>query len=103
MTTELLGLKRFVGLLAGMLAVLLFCVSTCAAQTGSTGALTGTVTDPSGGVIAGAAVTATNIGTGQSRDTSTDSSGSYKFSLLTPGNYSVKFTAPGFKTSEVSP
>jgi Carboxypeptidase regulatory-like domain len=71
------------------------------AQNASTGALTGTVTDPSGGVIAGATVTATNVGTGQSRDTTTDSSGSYKFSLLPPGNYSLKFSAPGFKVSEV--
>ena len=36
------------------------------AQSATTGALTGTITDPSGGVIAGASVTATNLGTGQS-------------------------------------
>ena len=52
--------------------------------------LTGTVTDPSGGVIVGATVTATNVGTGQERTVTTDSSGAYKFSLLQPGNYSVK-------------
>ena len=71
------------------------------AQSGTTGALTGTVTDPSGAVIAGATVTATNIGTGQARTSTTDASGSYKFSLLSPGNYSVKISAAGFKTSEV--
>lgn len=71
------------------------------AQTGSTGALTGTVTDPSGAIISGATVTATNVGTGQSRDTTTSSDGAYKFSLLPPGNYSVKISAPGFKTAEV--
>jgi len=82
-------------------AVLFACASPIFAQTASTGALTGTVTDPSGGVVGGASVTATNVGTGQSRTTMTDSSGTYKFSLLTPGDYSVKFSASGFKTATV--
>ena len=42
------------------------------AQSASTGALTGVVTDPSGGSITGATVTATSLGTGQSRTTTTD-------------------------------
>jgi outer membrane receptor protein involved in Fe transport len=92
------------------------CVSVCAlaalllmfvgasrlqAQSASTGALTGVVTDPSGGSIAGATVVATNRGTGQSRTATTDAGGSYKFSLLPPGDYSVKISATGFKTAEV--
>jgi hypothetical protein len=71
------------------------------AQSASTGALSGTVTDPSGGVIANATVTATNLATGQSRTVTTDSSGAYKISLLPPGNYAVKFSASGFKPVEV--
>jgi Carboxypeptidase regulatory-like domain/TonB-dependent Receptor Plug Domain len=71
------------------------------AQTASTGALTGTVTDPSGAVIAKAVVVLTNIDTGQSRSVTTDANGSYKFSLIPPGNYSVSFSASGFKTLEV--
>jgi hypothetical protein len=71
------------------------------AQTASTGALTGTVSDQSGGVVVGASVTATNNGTGQARTATTDSSGTYRFSLLNPGNYSLKFAATGFKTSTV--
>jgi hypothetical protein len=71
------------------------------AQTPSTGALTGTVTDPSGGVIAGATVTLTNSGTGQTRTTTTDSNGSYKFGLLPPGTYSVSFSASGFNSATV--
>ncbi len=63
--------------------------------------MSGTVTDPSGGIIAGATVTATSLATGQSRTTTTDASGAYKFSLLPPGNYGVKFSASGFKTAEV--
>ncbi len=89
-----------IGFLVCLLA-LLVSVSPAFAQSGSTGALTGTVSDPSGGVIAGATVTATSLGTGQSRTATTDANGSYKFSLLPPGNYSVKFSAAGFRTAEV--
>jgi hypothetical protein len=83
------------------LAVLFLCGSPIWAQSGTTGGLTGTVTDPSGGVIVGATVTATNIGTGQERSVTTDASGVYKFSLLQSGNYSLKFSASGFKTAQV--
>ncbi len=92
---------RFASALFLCLMVLLAGTSAVWAQTASTGALTGTVIDQSGGVVAGATVTVTNNGTGQERTATTDSSGSYKFSLLNPGNYSVKFSAPGFKTSTV--
>ena len=78
------------------------CTSPVWAQSATTGALTGVVTDPSGGVISGATVTLTNTGTGQSRTATTDASGNYKFSLIPPGTYSLKFEAAGFKTSTVS-
>jgi Carboxypeptidase regulatory-like domain/TonB-dependent Receptor Plug Domain len=79
----------------------LFCVSASLAQTSTTGALTGTVTDPSGAIISGATVTITDNATGAARTSTTDANGSYKFSLLPPGNYDVKFSAAGFKTVEV--
>ncbi len=82
-------------------AFLAFYVPAVLAQSATTGALTGTLTDPSGAVITGAAVTATNIATGAVRTATTDANGSYKFSLLPPGNYSLKFSAAGFKTSQV--
>ncbi len=84
------------------LAIAFACTSPVWAQTAATGALTGTVTDPSGGVIVGASVEATNKNTGQARTSTTDSAGAYKFSLLQPGDYSVRFSAAGFKTSEVA-
>ena len=89
--------------ICALAALLLFFVvdSPVQAQSASTGGLIGTVSDPSGGVIAGATVTATNLGTGQSRTTTTDANGAYRFSLLPPGNYDVKFSASGFKTADV--
>ncbi len=89
--------------LAVFLASALFAIGApkLLAQTPSTGALTGTVTDPSGAVIAGATVTLTNNGTGEARSATTDANGSYRFGLLTPGSYSVQFSASGFKTVTV--
>src|SRR4051794_3804742 len=72
------------------------------AQSAGTGALTGTVSDPTGGVVPGATVTLTSTDTNQTRTASTSAEGGYKFSLLPPGTYRVRFSAPGFKTSEVS-
>ncbi len=97
-----LSLRGRVSALLVCLAVLFLCVPVTRAQSGTTGALTGTVTDPSGAVIAGATVTATNVGTGQARTDTTDANGSYKFSLLPAGNYSLKISAAGFKTSEIA-
>ena len=71
------------------------------AQTAGTGALTGTVTDSTGAVVPNATVTATSTDTGQTRTATTGSDGSYKFNLLPPGTYRVKFEAAGFQTVEV--
>jgi hypothetical protein len=69
------------------------------AQTVSTGAIAGTVTDPSGAAIAGVAVDATEKATGSKRATQTDASGGYRFSLLPLGAYQLQFSAAGFKTA----
>ena len=71
------------------------------AQTNTTGALAGTVTDPSGAVVPNVTVTATNTDTSQARTTTTSAEGSYRLGLLPPGNYRVKFDASGFKSIEV--
>jgi hypothetical protein len=67
----------------------------------ATGTISGTVTDPSGGVVSGAKVKVTAPATGASRETTTDSSGRYIVPLLGVGNYTVRADAPGFATEEV--
>src|SRR6266853_2560958 len=63
-----------------------------------TGAITGTVADPSGASVAGAAVRLTNMGTGAVQASSSNSSGDFRFLLLPPGNYMLEATVAGFKT-----
>ncbi len=63
-------------------------------QTTST-AILGTVTDPSGAVVAGAKVTLLQVQTGIKRQDVTSSSGDYVFPLLDPGEYAVTVEAKG--------
>ncbi len=65
--------------------------------TGAT--VAGTITDPSGGVVAGAAVTTTNTATGSVREVTSDSAGLYSIPNLAPGDYTLKVTAAGFSTN----
>ncbi len=62
------------------------------------GRLSGAVTDASGAVIAGAAVKLMDENGLIVAQTTTDSSGNYSFSSLTPGNYRVQTERQGFKT-----
>ncbi len=71
------------------------------AQTSGSGAITGIVTDPSGGSVPNVTVTITNADTGQARVTMTGTDGSYTVGLLLPGTYKVKFEAAGFKPVEI--
>jgi hypothetical protein len=72
------------------------------AQTASTGALSGNVTDPSKAVVVKAQVSITNLATGKPQSTTTGDSGGFRFSLLTPGKYKVKIDMAGFKSAEFS-
>ncbi|MBV8728933.1 MAG: carboxypeptidase regulatory-like domain-containing protein [Acidobacteriia bacterium] len=71
------------------------------AQSSGTGALTGTVTDPSSAVVPNVTVTLTNNDTGQVRTITTGADGAYRFALIPPGTYKVRFSAGGFKVAEV--
>jgi hypothetical protein len=90
-----------VPLFAGVL-ILLVAATSLFAQTANTGAIAGTVSDSTGAIIPGVTVTATRTGTGAQRTMITVEDGTYRFTLLDPGEYSVKFTLPGFQTKEAA-
>ena len=62
-----------------------------------TGSISGTVVDPSGAAVPGARITATNIDTGATRQTTTSADGSYAFLGLRVGSYSLSVEASGFQ------
>ncbi len=70
------------------------------AQSLTTGALAGTVTDPSGASIPGAKVTATSITTGAVHSTQSQGNGSYLIPLLEPGQYAITVEKTGFTTAK---
>jgi CheY-like chemotaxis protein len=67
-----------------------------------TGGLQGTVTDPSGAVLAGASVTVRNEETGASQTTTSDANGKYRFYNVPAGNSALFVSAPGFKAFNLS-
>jgi hypothetical protein len=91
---------RFKSLLSFfLLSLFSFCqVSMVLAQ--ATTSLGGRVTDSSGAIIPGAAVKLALTTTGATRTNTTDSSGEYQFSQLTPGRYTLTVTAAGFASAE---
>src|SRR5665213_1219721 len=68
-----------------------------------TASIRGTVTDPSGAVVSGADVTATNVATNVATHTTSNNSGLYNFQFLTLGDYTVTATATGFNSTSVGP
>ena len=84
--------------LCSAMGLLFLCLS--AFSQGNFGRILGTVTDQSGGVIAGAAVTITDLQRGVTRNLTTDSAGEYDAPNLTPGTYSVRIESKGFKNIE---
>src|ERR1700693_271734 len=77
----------------GVAALLL--IATSAWAQSFRGSIRGTVTDPSGGVIAGAKVTAKNIGTGLQREGTTGQDGAYVLAELPAGEYTVTAESAG--------
>src|SRR5437867_4257006 len=73
-------------------------LSTARAQ-GPVGTLTGTILDPSGAIVPGATVVATNNATGVETKTTSTSAGAYTLPYLPSGTYTIRVSAPGFRTA----
>src|SRR5882724_2025891 len=67
-------------------------------QTSGSGTITGTLKDPSGAVVPGAAVTIRNTDTGIDRKTQTTEAGIYTATFLRPGHYEINVSKPGFSS-----
>lgn len=80
------------------LSLCLICATLMSAQS-TGGRILGRVADPSGAVLAGVRVTATNEATGVSRDAETNDSGDYGFPQVPVGTYTLSFDLKGFKTN----
>lgn len=97
--------QRITRILFTLLAVIaLICTGNyAAAQSSVSGSISGTVTDSSGAVIAGAVVKVTNTDRGEViRTLKTTSAGFYSADSLPLGTYSVTVSAPSFATSVVT-
>ena len=89
---------------------LLLCAFTCLlvafatnpamSQSLTSGDITGIVTDPSGAAISAAEVTLKNNATGATQTHTTNDQGTYRFSLLSPGAYTVSVSASNFQVSQ---
>jgi hypothetical protein len=80
------------------LVVLLFLgFQEAAAQTSTTGDLTGVVSDPTGAVVPNVKVDLRDVQKGGARETKTSDAGVYRFSLLPAGTYEVDIDASGFQ------
>ena len=70
------------------------------AQSITQGDVSGTVTDPTGAVVPGAAVTLTNLSTNVAQTATTNSDGNYRFAFVTPSTYKLDVSAGGFQKQE---
>jgi hypothetical protein len=92
------GSRRLAQILGACLAVCLTCLPAFA-QT-DTGRILGGVTDKSGAVVPNANVTITDAERGTARTLTTNGAGEYLAPNLSPGQYMIRASAPGFKNIE---
>jgi hypothetical protein len=71
-------------------------------QMAGTGQVVGSVTDPSGAAVVGAAVTLTDTATNATRTAVTNESGRYNFPNVPPGSYNVVISKSGFRVAKVN-
>ena len=94
------GLKLGFRYLSALMLVIVTCIPALT-QT-ITGTITGIVTDPTGAVVAGAKVTATNVLTGVTTPTVTNPSGIYSLRFLQIGQYKITVESSSFAPQSTS-
>ena len=78
------------------LLIVVVCALSAMAQSTTTGAIGGTVTNPNKEVVPGATVSVKNLGTNKEDTAVTDDQGRFRVVNLAPGSYSVAINATGF-------
>src|ERR1035438_1301146 len=81
-----------------LVAILVLVSAALSAQT-NRGSIAGTVTDASGGAVAGAKITITNVGTNEVHKATTATNGAFDVADLDPVLYNIQVEAAGFKKS----
>ena len=93
------SIRTFPGFLffvaGGLLAAILLCAPATSAQVSAS--ISGRVTDPTGATVTGAAISATNVETGETRIALTDDAGRYYVAALAVGEYEVHAKKQGFQ------
>src|ERR1700722_10408781 len=92
-----LRFHSYVRLAVSFLALLLLLPTLISAQSVVTGALSGTITDPSNAVIVGANLNIKNNATCEMQTATSNADGGYQFSVLKPGTYTLTVTQQEFK------
>jgi hypothetical protein len=87
---------------AAALCLLLLAGTPAAAQTVTTGSISGTVTDAQGGLLPGATVTAVHTPTGTSYDGVTDTEGRFNILNVRVGPYDISVTMSGFRPEKMT-
>src|SRR5258706_11426130 len=95
------GVKKGIKMASRLSVFVVFCLAASlihAQSQANTGSIEGTVSDPAGRGVPGAAVTLLNTGTNFTRELTTDQDGRFRGLLLPLGSYKVTAKAPSFAT-----
>jgi hypothetical protein len=84
-----------------LLLVLTLWAPEAAAQTSTTGAVVGVITDPTGAVVPKAEIQLVNANTNATDKLTSNDAGQFVFTGLTPGQYKITVKAPGFRIASV--
>jgi len=79
--------------------VVAFCMGTPASAQVTTSSILGSITDTAGAAIQNAAISVRDVDRNLTKKANSNELGIYRIDFLSPGNYTVSVSAPGFKTS----
>jgi hypothetical protein len=88
--------------MAQLAVVVLVAAGVAQAQSATTGAIGGTISDVSGALLPNVTVSVKSVESGTTRTTTSNAAGEFRVSDLDPGTYNVTFAVSGFATLEES-